>query len=224
MFQRFPTTCTVPGVLSRSDEGRPASDADPRNCTVGPNTAHDTDDRHQQGVRTPPEPDHQGTSTSQMPTPAMEARGDGPAPPRAWIWPWVWPLAYLPFRLLVSAAAVLLFDQAVFAGQFLSGTFGALHTHRENATVAGLVVVGAALAAIPIRWPGHGPIWPLFACVGLFGLIALQITLGFRRELTVHVPLGVSIIVLASLLAIWAWKPHRVSHGALARVTMGADR
>lgn len=54
---------------------------------------------------------------------------------------------YWPFRVVVSAAGVLLFNQAVFAGQFLSGTFGAVHTHRENATVAGIVVLAAALAA-----------------------------------------------------------------------------
>src|SRR5690348_11695706 len=99
--------------------------------------------------------------------PSAHARGHEPDPPlgsdtmaaSSGVSPWVGPLAYLPFRLVSSAAAALLFDQAVFAGQFLSGTFGALHTHRENATVAGLVVVGAALAAIPIRWPGRGPIW-----------------------------------------------------------------
>lgn len=123
---------------------------------------------------------------------------------------------YLPFRVLVSAAGVLLFNQAVFAGQFLSGTFGALHTHRENATIAGIVVLGAALAAVLIRWPGRGPIWPIFACLGLFGLVALQIVLGFARVLTVHVPLGVSIIVLAVLLVIWAWRPHRVPAGPTA--------
>lgn len=117
---------------------------------------------------------------------------------------------YWPFRVVVSAAGVLLFNQAVFAGQFLSGTFGALHTHRENATVAGIVVLAAALAAVPIRWPGRGPSWPILACLGLFGLIALQIMLGFARALTVHVPLGVAIILLAVLLVIWAWRPHHL--------------
>lgn len=117
---------------------------------------------------------------------------------------------YWPFRVAVSAAGVLLFNQAVFAGQFLSGAFGALHTHRENATVAGIVVLAAALAAVPIRWPGRGPRWPFFACLGLFGLIALQIMLGFARVLTVHVPLGVAIILLAVLLVIWAWQPHHL--------------
>jgi hypothetical protein len=113
---------------------------------------------------------------------------------------------HLPFRIVITAATVLLFDQAVFAGQFLAGTFGSLHTHRENATVAGLTVLGAALAAVPVRWPGKGPIWPVFACLGLFGLIALQIALGFARVLAVHVPLGVSIILLTTLLAVRAWR------------------
>jgi hypothetical protein len=116
-----------------------------------------------------------------------------------------------PFRVVMSVAGVLLFDQAVFAGQFLSGTFGALHTHRENATFAGITVVLAAVAAVPMRWPGRGPLWPVFACLGLFGLIGLQIALGFGRMLAIHIPLGVSIILLAGWLVHWAWRPVRKS-------------
>lgn len=119
------------------------------------------------------------------------------------------PWTYWPFRLVVSAATVLLIGQPIYAGEFLSGTFGALHTHRENATAAGIAVIVAALAAIPIRWPGRGPLWPVAASVGLFGLIAVQIVLGFTRLLTVHIPLGVAIIVLAVLLTIWAWRSPR---------------
>ncbi len=122
---------------------------------------------------------------------------------------------YLPFRLIITVATVLLFDQAIFAGQFLAGTFGALHTHRENATYAGLTTLGAAIAAILIRWPGRGALWPFFASLGLFGLIALQIMLGFARTLAVHIPLGVTIIVLAVLLTIWGWRPHRANSPAV---------
>jgi hypothetical protein len=116
-----------------------------------------------------------------------------------------------PFRVVMSAAGVLLFNQAVFAGQFLSGAFGALHTHRENATFAGITVVLAAVAAVPMRWPGRGPLWPVFACLGLFGLIGLQIALGHARVLAIHIPLGVSIILLAGWLVYWAWRPVRKS-------------
>ena len=111
-----------------------------------------------------------------------------------------------PFRVAISLATVLLFDQPVFAGQFLGGSYGALHTHRENATYSGIAVLVATLTAVLLRWPGRGPWWPMPACLGLFGLIALQIVLGFSRALTVHIPLGVGIIVAAVLLTVWAWR------------------
>ncbi|GAA3452249.1 DUF4175 domain-containing protein [Dactylosporangium matsuzakiense] len=116
---------------------------------------------------------------------------------------------YWPFRIVMSAAAVMLVDQAVFAGQFLAGTFGALHTHRVNATYSGIAVLVAAVAAVPIHRPGRGPLWPVLACLGLFGLIALQIALGFARLLALHVPLGVAVIGLAAAMAVWSWRPAR---------------
>ncbi len=111
-----------------------------------------------------------------------------------------------PLRVTSSLAALLLFDQAVFAGQFLAGTFPALQTHRDNATYAGLAVLAAAVAAALIRWTGGGPLWPMFAFLGLFGLIALQIAIGFLRLLAVHIPLGVTIILGGLLLTAWSWR------------------
>jgi hypothetical protein len=113
------------------------------------------------------------------------------------------------FRVATVIAFVMLFDQAVFAGQFLAGTFGALHTHRENATLAGISVLLATVAAVLLRVPGRRAWWPILACVGIFGLIALQIVLGFARALTLHVPLGVAIILAAGALLTWAWRPGR---------------
>jgi hypothetical protein len=106
----------------------------------------------------------------------------------------------------MTVAAVLLANQAVYAGQFLAGTYGALHLHRENATYAGIAVAIAAAAAGLLRWPGGGPLWPALASACLFGLIAAQIAFGFARVITVHIPLGVAIIVLAVLLTVWAWR------------------
>lgn len=100
----------------------------------------------------------------------------------------------------------MLFDQAVFAGQFLDGAYGSLETHRENATYAGLAVLAALVSAILLRWPGCGPWWPILACVGIFGLIAVQIMLGFARTIWLHVPLGVATIGLSAGLALWAWR------------------
>ncbi len=113
----------------------------------------------------------------------------------------------LPFRLIITAEAVLLFGQSVFAGQFLSGTFEALRTHRENANIAAIVMLVAGVAAVPLRWAKRGVLWEPLACLGLFGLIALQIALGEDHVFAIHVPLGVTIIVLAVLFAIYAWRP-----------------
>jgi hypothetical protein len=109
------------------------------------------------------------------------------------------------FRIGCTVSAVLLFNQAVFAGQFLGGSFGALHTHRENATIAGIAVLVTAASGLVVRLRG-GPGWPALACLGLFGLIGLQILLGFQRRLTVHIPLGVAIIILMVLVTVWSWR------------------
>jgi hypothetical protein len=100
----------------------------------------------------------------------------------------------------------MLFDQAVFAGQFLGGSYDSLYVHRENATFAGISVLIALAAAVLVRWPGRGPWWPILGCVGIFGLVAMQIVLGFARAITLHIPLGVATILLATALAVWAWR------------------
>ncbi|GAA2073583.1 hypothetical protein GCM10009840_03590 [Pseudolysinimonas kribbensis] len=110
------------------------------------------------------------------------------------------------FRVTATLAAVMLFDQAIFAGQFLSGVYPALDLHRENATYAGICVLVAAVAAVLQFRPGRGPWWPIVGYVLLFGLIGLQILLGFMHTLALHIPLGVAIILIATALAVWAWR------------------
>lgn len=113
---------------------------------------------------------------------------------------------YWPFRVAITVSTLLFAEQPVFAGQFLAGEFDSLHTHRVNATIAGIAMLVTAAMAALIRWSARGPLWPALACLTLFGLTAGQIALGFARVLTVHVPLGVTIIVLAVMLTVWAWR------------------
>lgn len=115
----------------------------------------------------------------------------------------VWPRVL--FRVAATVAAVMLFDQAVFAGQFLSGVYPALEVHRENATYAGISVLVAAVCSVLLLRPGRGPWWPLVAYAGVFVLIGVQIALGFAHVLAVHVPLGVAIIMISAAIAVWSW-------------------
>jgi hypothetical protein len=110
------------------------------------------------------------------------------------------------FRVTATVSAVMLFDQAVFAGQFLNGQFGSLQVHRENATYAGIAVIVTAVVALLVRLVGRGTWRPFGAYLGLFALVALQIVLGFFKLLWLHVPLGVAMIVIAVVLAIWSWR------------------
>ena len=137
------------------------------------------------------------TSVTAMKRPATP--GKAPRQPRPW--------AFWPLRVVALVEAVLMFDQAVYAGRFLSGDFPSLHVHRENATYTGIVLLVELITAILLRWPGRGPIWPIFFTIGMFGLVALQIIIGFSRLLVLHIPLGVGMIVGTVLMLVWVWRP-----------------
>jgi hypothetical protein len=128
----------------------------------------------------------------------------------------VWPLWV--FRILVTAYTLQVFAQAVLAGSFLSGHHGALQAHRVNGTVleavGPLLVLSAILVWRPGRWAG----WPVAAAVLIYFTLGLQFGLGTSRQLAVHVPLGVLLLVGLSFLCQWCWaqptRPPRELHGA----------
>jgi hypothetical protein len=115
-----------------------------------------------------------------------------------------WP-AWL-FRIVVTAEAVLAFNQAVFAGRFINGDYGAVASHSTGAAITELVLMVEVVAAVLLWRPGRGPAWPILASLGLFLLVGVQIALGFSRALAVHVPLGVTVIALDILMLVWAWR------------------
>jgi hypothetical protein len=118
-----------------------------------------------------------------------------------------WPLWL--FRVVVTLSAVLLFNQAVFAGEFLSGTYPALAFHREFASLAGISVMVTLIAAILLRFIGRDSWWPILSQAALVGCIVAQIVVGYAGVLFVHVPLGVATIMAMTLMAVWSWRSRR---------------
>jgi uncharacterized membrane protein YoaK (UPF0700 family) len=110
------------------------------------------------------------------------------------------------FRATNTLALLVLFYQAVSAGQFLSGDYESLLVHQETASVSGFSVLLVLVAAVLLRWPGRGPTWPIAAGVGLLGLIGLQIAVGEARMISLHVPLGILVIMAAAALTAWSWR------------------
>lgn len=116
----------------------------------------------------------------------------------------LWPLWV--FRVTMTVTAALMFDQAVLAGQFMAGVYPALATHRDMATVTGIAVIATIVAAVLVRRRGGGSRWPIVATSALLVLMALQAFAGFRSLLGLHIPLGVTVIMLTAALTVWAWR------------------
>jgi heme A synthase len=117
--------------------------------------------------------------------------------------PWVrWGL-----RAATTLVALDAYAQAVLAGRFLSGDVGMLLGHRYNGT-DGVVALSVVLIVMTvIAWRSGQVSGHLVALsVVLTGLVVLQVAMGFNRVLGVHIPLGVGIIALATVLAVWAWR------------------
>lgn len=110
-------------------------------------------------------------------------------------------------RIGLTAHLLAVLAQPVLAGLYLTGDVDAIGVHATVAsTIAGLttLLVGIALGYVTV---GRGRLWPLPAMVALFLLEGFQIGAGYARELQLHVPLGVAVVVASVLLAAWVWTP-----------------
>ena len=100
----------------------------------------------------------------------------------------------------------MLFNQSLQAGEFMSGRYEFLEFHAFGALGASVLV---ALAAVGAGWARSRGVYtwrPVVLTTLLFVAIRLQVWAGEVRALSVHVPLGVSIIVAGVGLTVWAWR------------------
>ena len=106
----------------------------------------------------------------------------------------------------MTVAAVMLFNQSLQAGEFMSGKYEFLEFHTIGALGASVLV---ALAAAGASWARSRSLYtwrPVVLTTLLFVAIRLQVWAGEVRAFAVHVPLGVSIIVAGVGLTVWAWR------------------
>ncbi|MFG2905804.1 hypothetical protein ACGF13_12165 [Kitasatospora sp. NPDC048286] len=114
-----------------------------------------------------------------------------------------WPLILL--RISTTLLALLSLLQVVLAGSFLNGTYASLKDHEGTAMVLATVVVVQLAVAVAVRWPGRGPLRPLWTTALLAVAVTGQIVAGYARALGVHVTLGVLLVsgVLFGLAGAW---------------------
>lgn len=108
-------------------------------------------------------------------------------------------------RLLATVQAVLALTQALSIGQYLDGRYGLLQVHQ---VAAGLMILsGMLLAVVALGYVlSGGRVWVSSSAL-LFLAEGAQTGLGYSRALGVHVPLGVAIVALAVVVAVWSWTP-----------------
>jgi len=114
-----------------------------------------------------------------------------------------WP--YLLFRGTTACLGILSVAQAAFAGSFLSGHYDVLMAHLVTAMVMVAVAVVQAVTTVFLRRAG-GPRSVLLVGLLFPLIVAGQGGLGMERVLSLHVPLGVFLVVGLLRLAAWAWR------------------
>lgn len=121
------------------------------------------------------------------------------SPPAAWPTWWV-------VRGVVAVHLLVVAAQPVLAGRFMAGDYDMLKVHGVTGSVVAVTGMVQAAAAVLAWRLGGGPVWAVWATVGIGAADSLQTYLGYRREIGIHIPLGVSIAVASVLLATAVWR------------------
>lgn len=109
-------------------------------------------------------------------------------------------------RAAASAFLLAVLAQPVLAGLYLSGDFDALGVHALNASAVILLSMVVAAASLLFTTIGRGRCWPLPVAVVLFLAAGFQTGIGYSRQLALHIPLGVAIVIAAVLLDVAVWR------------------
>jgi hypothetical protein len=110
-------------------------------------------------------------------------------------------------RLLLTGHLVAVLAQPVLAGRYLTGDVDAMAAHGLLGSLLALFAMILIAAALAYVVAARGQLWLLPVTVLLFLAQGFQIGMGYARELHLHVPLGVAIVVGAVLLVAWVWTP-----------------
>jgi hypothetical protein len=112
--------------------------------------------------------------------------------------------AGLKFLALAHVCGAAL--QPVLAGQYLSGHADALAVHAVLGETIGWIAIGQALLALWCWWKGSLRLWAASVFVLIFALDGLQIHVGYAKSLSIHIPLGASLLAMSFAMTLWVWR------------------
>jgi hypothetical protein len=105
-------------------------------------------------------------------------------------------------RLVAATHAIAICLQPVLAGVYLNGSGGALRIHEPIGMAVATIAIVQLLAAT-IWWRSGGRFAaPLVSLLVLIGE-SVQIGMGYSRDLTLHIPLGITLVGAVVAFAVW---------------------
>jgi hypothetical protein len=141
-----------------------------------------------------------------LPTPPAQVAPLGTPPPAAL--PRRTPRASAwALRVTLTLLALGCVAQPLLIGRYLDGDYGAIGEHGANGIFLLLLTMVAGIAAIAWWIAGGHPV-PLAAIALLWFALGFQIGMGYSRNLSIHIPLGVGIVTAALVAAGWSWTPR----------------
>nr|WP_221471464.1 hypothetical protein [Amycolatopsis umgeniensis] len=111
-------------------------------------------------------------------------------------------------RVLVSAHAVAIIGQPVFAGGYLGGDYDMLWLHKWGADAVSYLAYAQILAAL-VLWLVRGPRWLFWVSLLLAAGETAQYLAGMAGALDLHIPLGVALVTGVVLTTIGIWRVDR---------------
>lgn len=110
-------------------------------------------------------------------------------------------------RIITLIHAVMCIAQPITMGQYLGGNLDILTWH--GVVGDGIVFLSLLMIVIAVLYAiAGGRVWIAILAPVLFLVEGFQVGMGWARQLGIHVPLGVGVVVLSILLAIIVWLPR----------------
>ncbi len=123
-------------------------------------------------------------------------------------------------RIITLIHAVMCIAQPITMGQYLAGNLDILTWH--GVVGDGIVFLSLLMIMIAVLYAiAGGRVWIAVLAPTLFLVEGFQVGMGWARQLGIHVPLGVGVVVLSVLLAIVVWLP-RASRDRKAKAVVPA--
>ena len=115
----------------------------------------------------------------------------------------------ITLRVVAGVHAVAICLQPLFAGIYLNGSTEGIRLHEPLGLTLPLIGFIQLLVAT-IWWRSGGP--AVAALVSLLIVVGegVQITMGFTRQLAIHIPLGIALVGTTVAFALWVNRQRAV--------------